>query len=91
MSSPSLSPSNFNHKRQGSDASKLIETDDLWSKGVAAISVLQKQGSLGRQGSLVRRPSLDTVLEGGLDDPEEPLVDRQLSVLKKYSSSDMKK
>jgi hypothetical protein len=68
------SPSSFNHRghvRQGSDTFKLVETDDIRSKGVASRSGFQKQGSL------VRRPSLETVLESG-PDYAEPLVDRQL-------------
>ena len=69
------SPSSFSHRghmRQGSDTLKLVETDDIWSKGVAS-----RSAGFQKQGSLVRRPSLETVLESG-PDYAEPLVDRQL-------------
>jgi hypothetical protein len=71
------SPSSFSHRghvRQGSDTLKLVDTDDIWSKGVASRSGFQKQASF------VRRPSLETVLESG-PDYAEPLVDRQLTLV----------
>ena len=72
------SPSPFNHRghvRQGSDTLKLVETDDIWSKGVAS-----RSAGYQKQGSLVRRPSLETVLESG-PDYAEPHVDRQLTLV----------
>jgi hypothetical protein len=51
------------HVRHNSDVVRLIEKDDIWSKGSARLA-LQKQNSWGK------RPSLETVSENGLEELE---------------------
>ena len=61
------------HARHGSDVVKLIDKDDIWSKGSGMLA-LQKQHSLGK------RPSLETVSENGPEESETYNAHRKFSV-----------
>ena len=61
------------HARHGSDVVKLIDKDDIWSKGSGRLA-LQKQHSLGK------RPSLETVSENGPEESETYNAHRKFSV-----------
>jgi hypothetical protein len=67
------------HVRQNSDVVKLIERDDIWSKGSARLAI-QKHNSWGR------RSSLQTVSENGLEESENGLEESENGDIRKLLS-----